>query len=55
MIMYATCNNETDVLARPFVKMGARVKFGETHPDRRGVELDVRTDNEGEYLTICRW
>lgn len=33
--------------------MGARVKFEELHPDRGvGVELDVRTDKDGEYFLV---
>ena len=53
MIMYATDNKNVDRLARPFLKMGARVKFGELHPDRQAmVELDVRKDNDGEYFLV---
>lgn len=57
MIMYATCKNETDLLARPFVKMGARVQFEELRPDRwtrevGPVALDVRKDKNGEYFLV---
>ena len=52
--MYETYDNKVDVLARPFRQMGARVRFGELHPDRRGVELDVRTDKDGEYFLVSK-
>jgi hypothetical protein len=55
--MYAVSKTEENLLARPFVKMGARVKFGqpETWPASavpRPVALDVRRDREGEYFLV---
>ena len=53
--MYVTNKFNADPLERPFTQMGARVKLEELRPDRgTGVELDVRTDKEGEYFLVCK-
>lgn len=47
-----------DLLERSFVKIGARVKFGEIATQRgvppRELVLDVRSDEDGEYFEIRR-
>lgn len=55
--MYAISNSAMDVLERPFVKMGARVRFdkAETLPfsrTTRPISLDVRHDRLGEYFLV---
>src|SRR5215472_9868320 len=56
-IMYVTQKTNADLLERPFVQMGARVKFEELRPNRwtrvvGPVELNVRTDKNGEYFLV---
>ena len=55
--MYVTNKLYADPLERPFMQMGARVKFEELRPDRwtrvvSPVELDVRSDKDGEYFLV---
>ncbi|HZI57725.1 MAG TPA: hypothetical protein VFF39_13170 [Verrucomicrobiae bacterium] len=56
--MYAISKTTENVLARPFIKMGARVRFGEPEIPRwsgreiRPIALDVRNDRHGEYFLI---
>jgi hypothetical protein len=57
--MYATSKTSANALERPFLKMGARVKFGGPEPRRwtRVVSpfaLDVRRDHEGEYFLVSK-
>ena len=57
--MYAVSNRNANALERPFLKMGARVKFGWPEPQRwtRVVSpfaLDVRRDREGEYFLVSK-
>lgn len=58
--MYAVSNKSANLLERPFLKMGARVKFGgpEVRPWTRVVNpfaLDVRRDREGEYFLVSKF
>src|SRR5215467_11484703 len=58
--MYAVSNKSANLLERPFLKMGARVKFGgpELRPWTRVVNpiaLDVRRDREGEYFLVSKF
>jgi hypothetical protein len=55
--MYVISKSSASALERPFVKMGARVKFGAPEVPRfpqelRAVALDVRNDRQGEYFLI---
>ena len=57
--MYAVSETSTNALERPFLKMGARVKFGEPEPRRwtrilSPFALDVRSDREGEYFLVSK-
>lgn len=58
--MYALSKNTENVLQRPFLKMGARVLFGEPEILRwtartvRPIALDVRSDRNGEYFLISK-
>lgn len=57
--MYAVSKTSANALERPFLKMGARVKFGGPVPQRwtRVVSpfaLDVRRDREGEYFLVSK-
>lgn len=53
--MYKTNSKTADPLVSCFARMGARVKFGELHPDRRAtVALDVRRDKDGEYFLVSK-
>ena len=57
--MYVTSKSSASDLERPFVKMGARVKFGapEPRPWTRTVlpfALDVREDRHGEYFLVSK-
>jgi len=58
--MYAVSKRSANLLERPFLKMGARVKFGspEFRPWTRVVNpfaLDVRHDREGEYFLVSKF
>jgi hypothetical protein len=55
--MYAVSKTSANALERPFLKMGARVKFGGPEAQRRTrilspFALDVRRDREGEYFLV---
>lgn len=55
--MYAVSKTSANALERPFLKMGARVKFGQPETWResavpRPVALDVRRDRDGEYFLV---
>ena len=57
--MYVVSKTSANALERPFLKMGARVKFGGPEPQRwtRVVSpfaLDVRRDREGEYFLVSK-
>src|SRR5215472_12057450 len=57
--MYVISKSSASVLERPFVKMGARVKFGAPETTRwnreqRPFALDVREDRQGEYFLVSR-
>lgn len=57
--MYVISRSGTNVLERPFLRMGARVKFGEPETSRwtrtvSPVALDVRTDREGEFFLVSK-
>jgi hypothetical protein len=56
--MYVVNKSSTNILERPFVKMGARVKFGgpEIRWDRSvsPFALDVRQDRDGEYFLVSK-
>jgi len=57
--MYVVSNTSANALERPFVKIGARVKFGEPEPRRwtrvlSPFSLDVRSDREGEYFLVSK-
>lgn len=57
--MYVIGKSGTNVLERPFLRMGARVKFGEPETSRwtrtvSPVALDVRQDREGEFFLISK-
>jgi hypothetical protein len=57
--MYVIDKPGTGVLERPFLKMGARVKFGEPQAGRwdrniRPFQLDVRSDRHGEYFLVAK-
>jgi hypothetical protein len=57
--MYVTSKSSTDVLERPFLKMGARVKFGQPETSRwvrtvNPVALDVRNDSQGEFFLVSK-
>jgi len=56
--MYAVDKSNASVFERPFVKMGARVKFGgpEIRWDRsvNPFALDVRQDRHGEYFLVSK-
>jgi hypothetical protein len=57
--MYAVRNRSANALERPFLKMGARVKFGWPEPPRwtrivNPFALDVRRDREGEYFLVSK-
>jgi hypothetical protein len=55
--MHVVSNIAESPLVRPFVKMGARVRFGAAETWResaapRPIALDVRSDGKGEYFHI---
>jgi hypothetical protein len=56
--MYAVSKAEANVIERPFLRMGARVKISQPEiPPRWStvvspIALDVRTDRQGEYFLI---
>lgn len=57
--MYAVSKTSANALERPFLKMGARVKFGGPEPQSRTrilspFALDVRHDREGEYFLVSK-
>lgn len=55
--MYVINKFDVNPLERPFVQMGARVKFEELRPDRwtrvvAPIALNVRHDEDGEYFLV---
>ena len=57
--MYVISKSSASALERPFVKMGARVKFGAPEVTRgnreqRPFALDVRKDRQGEYFLVTQ-